>query len=136
MSEKADEFLAHMGVVGMKWGKHKAGGDSSSGSAKEPKLTSKEKDKAIADARDRQQVRATKLDVKAFQTYTATSKKAQVKANEAYDRAAKQILTNPDAATAAKMTSGEKVATGLIIGVYGAMAISAIGMAAVGNRRL
>lgn len=40
MAETADEFLAHFGVVGMKWGKHKAqsssGGDSGGGGAAKP----------------------------------------------------------------------------------------------------
>lgn len=126
--DKVDAFLEHHGVLGMKWGRHTSSTGPSSPSRKQQRQA---QDQEILKARGRQIVRSAKLQGLAADTYTQRSKKGQAAAEKAYSKAAKVYITHPDNTTAAKMTHGEKVVTGLQLGIgigaiAGSIAIAAI----------
>lgn len=100
------EELAHHGVKGMKWGEHKK------------KFSTEE----IKDARARQASRAHRLNDKAATLNLATGKKKDAAA-KAYVKAHNELMTNKDAAVAARMTKGEKAANLILAGPFGAIAI-------------
>jgi len=102
-----DDFLAHYGKKGMKWGQRRA--------AKKQERAQNDLD--IVNARVRQQIRAGRLNNKAAATYMTTTKKGQDAAQEAYARAEKKYLNHPDADTAAKLTHGEKVSERVLVGI-------------------
>ncbi|QED11513.1 membrane protein [Arthrobacter phage Qui] len=133
MSETAEEFLAHYGVQGMKWGKHKAKSDrSSGGSRKEQRQANNAK---IHDARRAQAARLRKLQEAEGDFYVARTAKGQDKAEKIMRQREKDLFNNPDAETAAKLTSGEKWYVGVS---YGLAAISVASMVAINsaaNRR-
>jgi hypothetical protein len=116
-----DDFLAHYGVPGMKWGHRRAARVEAKAAKKAARA---EEDRQIVGARIRQEKRAANLNNKAAATYTATTKKGQKAAEEAYARAEKKLVNNPDAITAARMTSGEKAVNRVAMGVT----IAALGL--------
>lgn len=138
LEQQKEAFLAHYGVPGMRWGKRKAGSDSSGGdrrAAREAKRAAREAaDKEIIDARVRQDRRSKALNVKAAATYTQTTKKGQLAAEKAFEKAEKTYLTGPDAITAAKLTRGEKQATAVMIGVAGAALVAQIALSSYASK--
>lgn len=122
MSTPAEEFLTHHGVVGMKWGKHKAKGDSG-GSRKERR---QQRDGEIVTARRAQSARQRKLQEAEGDFYVARTAKGQDKAEKIMRQREKDFFLNKDAATAAKLTSGEKRAVAIAYGAMGVMSISMI----------
>lgn len=135
-----DDFLEHAGVKGMKWGVRKAESQEriNNGNHTSPKNPNKvaraekkaakkaareEEDRQIIGARIRQEKRVANLNNKAAATYTATTKKGQKAAEEAYARAEKKALNNPDVETSQKLTSGERA----VARVNTAVALTAIG---------
>lgn len=131
--EVGDE-LKHYGKKGMKWGVRNEDPSGSSGglSRKEKRAA---KNAEIEEARDRQRMRAVELDKQAFRTYTANGQKATEAAVRKYDKMQAELLTNPDAATAAKMTSGEKAALAVNWGLTAAVIIGAGAVKAATSRR-
>lgn len=125
-----DEF-AHFGKKGMKWGVRNddssggAGGGSSQPSRKEKRAAQNEE---IISARGRQREREVEVQRQAFKTYSASGEKAAAAALKKYDKMEADLLTNPDAATAAKLTSGERTANNISLGV---LAIGAVGLTAL-----
>ena len=113
--------LKHFGVKGMKWGvtRDRGGSGGSGGGDKGP--TRKEKRAAanaeIEGARTRQRERSVELERQAFKTYSANGEKATKAALAKYDKMELDLLNNPDAATAARLTSGEKIAVGVQWGI-------------------
>lgn len=100
MSQEVDDFLAHFGKKGMKWGSRN------------------ERNAAITDARRRQQIRTDnfyKADEKVWMAKTAKGKAA---AEKMVEKAAKDLINNPDAEVAKLLTTGEKFA--LAVGIAGA----------------
>ena len=79
-----------------------------------------EKDREIREARDRQLERANELQRQAFKTYSANGERAAKAAMNKYEKMEAELLANPDAATAAKMTKGEKIAAGISLGLVAA----------------
>jgi hypothetical protein len=132
MSTPAEEFLAHHGVVGMKWGKHKAKSDSSSGGSRKERRQAN--DSKIHEARRAQSARLRKLQEAEGDFYVARTAKGQDKAEKIMRQREKDLFTNPDAATANKFTTGEKVANGIAYGLAGAFAVSAIALSAANSR--
>ena len=74
-------------------------------------------------------MREIELERQAFKTYSANGEKAVQAAIRKYDKMAADLISNPDAATAARMTSGEKWAVGINFGI----AAVAIGVIAGAN---
>lgn len=107
---EADDELKHYGKKGMKWGKRTARDSSDTPAGPSRREARAAKNEEINQARARQRLRADDLERQAFRTYTANGEKALKAAVNKYDKMEADLLTNPDSATAAKMTSGEKVA--------------------------
>lgn len=123
----ADDFLAHYGIKGMKWGHHK----SQTTTSGEPKQSRRQRraanNSAIREARSRQSGRARAYEEAQAEFFVARTNKGQAKAEEIMRRMEKDFFTHPDATTAAKLTSGEKLATGL---AYGSIGLTIVGMIA------
>lgn len=107
-----DATLEHAGVKGMKWGVRRAA----------KREATRQNDLSIVSARIRQEKRAGGLTNAAAKTYATTSKKGQAAALKTFERVQKQYLTNPDAATSEKLTSGEKATRNFVLSLYGVSA--------------
>jgi hypothetical protein len=103
MSETTDDFLQHHGVVGMKWGKHKAGSGGSGGSGSKAE---------------------TKVAKKAIRKEIFNDAKASVKAHKGRT-AAGVLLAGPSVtvgiqlARSAGHSKGASVAIGMLSGAPG-----------------
>ena len=95
MSEEVDNFLAHVGKKGMKWGSRQA------------------RNEAITDARRRQQIRKDNILKADEQVWMAKTAKGRAAAEKMVEKAAKDYINSPDAEVAALLTTGEKFAVGL-----------------------
>lgn len=129
MSEATDDFLEHYGVKGMKWGKRGAG-SSGGGSRKERRQA---QNHAILTARQRQKARERKYEEAQGDFFVARTAKGQDKAEKIMRKMEKDLFTHPDAATASKLTSGEKWYVGVS---YGMAAVSIAALAAVNTRSM
>lgn len=144
MTTDVDAFLAnselmHHGVKGMKWGVTRdrdSGGGSGKVSRKEAR---KARNEEIGRARVNQAVRQRKVDDNLFKLIEADLKgdKAGVaKFQKLLDSSVDEALNHPDAATATKLTTGEKWVNGVSWGLAGAgLAITLGSMAASSGRR-
>jgi hypothetical protein len=120
-----DDFLAHYGVKGMHWGHHKAR-ETSGSSKKSRKQTRQERNAEILNARSRQQARGRAYEEAQAEFMAARTRKGEAKAEEVMRRMEKEYWTHPDAQTAQKLTTGEKIAVGLAYGSVGLTAASII----------
>ena len=137
------DVLAHYGVPGMKWGVRRNRDDSGPSRREQRRQASRDRDAEILNARSRQakvEANFTKrqgnLDALAAKTYsTRYGSKEHFEANAKYERAVKKIekdyeasLSSPDAVTAARLTRGEKIATGVMAGVGAAFVVGSIAL--------
>lgn len=120
--------LEHYGVKGQKWSVTRNTPNGATNKA--ARVTRKMKNQQILDARSRQKDRSFQLERQAFKTYSASGDKAARKAQDKYSKMEAQLLNNPDAKTASKMTSGEKA---VVAGAYGGLALVTIGLMATGR---
>lgn len=120
MSQQAmevDEFLAHFGVLGMKWGKHRAKASTAN----------------IHAARRRVQKQKNELTKHEDKVSNLADPKARAKGMQEHAKLKASFLNNPDRVVAARLTRGEKAAialfsiptTGLVGGVAAIAATSA-----------
>lgn len=135
-----DEIIEHFGVKGMKWGKRQP----TNREANEPKGPSK--GQQIREARLRVHTKTTEAEGKLFAGAAAVNKKydmtvAQAKATRNkgadavgrnFNKKIKDIEESEDGKLAAQTTAGEKAATAVLVGAYGAMAVGAIMILAKG----
>lgn len=91
------------------------------------------KDRETLEARDRQTERGLELQRQAFKTYAANGEKAAAAALRKYEKMEKDALEHPDSVTAARMTKGEKIASSVMLGVYGSLALGAIALSLANN---
>lgn len=90
----AEEFIEHHGVMGMKWGKHKA------------KPTTSD----IKTARKHVESQTRKLQDQEDKVVLAKSKSQATSATKKLNEMNASYLKNPDRATALRLTNGEKAA--------------------------
>lgn len=138
--EVSEEDLAHYGKKGMHWGVTSSAGGAGGSGGGAVKPSRKEKKAAanaeINDARDRQRMREVELERQAFKTYTANGAKAAEAAVKKYDKMQLETVTHPDAATAAKMTSGEKAVAAMNWSIIGGLAVASIALKVATQPRL
>lgn len=108
-----EEWLAHYGVKGMRWG-HRKAPDAVGAASNRPKVTSKD----IHDARERTAVRRRAINAQVDKVNAAAangaSKREFTKEAKTLEKMSVDFLKNPDRATALRMTTGERVAAGII----------------------
>lgn len=100
-----EDVIEHHGVKGMHWGRRKG------------KVSTDE----IKDARYRVHTQASKLQAQKHKVRMAKGKEATDKELKKYNTQKASFLKNPDRATAARMSKGEKV-------VVGVAAVTVIGL--------
>jgi len=110
MSDTAvDEFLAHYGVKGMKWGVHNTKADfkASRKQVREIRGT-RHTTSEIQDSRTRQESRKKQAAFYEDKAKTASSAATAKKYKSLYEKAAKDFDTSDDRIIATKMTTGEQ----------------------------
>jgi len=123
--------IEHYGKKGMRWGVRNdtpaggGGGGAAGPTRKEKKAAANQ---AILDARDRMRVRDVELERQAFKTYSANGEKAAAAALKKYDQMEMANLRHPDAALAAKMTSGEKASTAWGLAAVGGLMAASVAL--------
>ena len=125
-----DEFLAHFGVKGMKWGHRKS--INTVQKAPKKKYSSDE----ILSARQRQFDRINKINRHAEDVRLASSAKGRASAQKMVDKYANQYVNSKDKEIAAKSTRGEKAAAALVYGSLAVVTLSNILLRGSGSRRL
>ena len=115
-----DDFLEHHGVLGMKWGHHKAEGGSSGGSGGSGRT--KPTNDEIKQARLRQQARYNQQVRLYSEGVTAKSEKGRQKAYDEINRIGQESLA--DKKIAKRATTGEKVYAGVLIALSAGAAAS------------
>jgi hypothetical protein len=108
-----EEWLAHYGVKGMKWGQRKA-------------PTSAE----IHDARARTASRERELSRQVDRTNLAKPGREQAREAKKLNELTLDYLKSPDRATALRMTKGEKVMNGIIAVGFPGVGTGAVAVAA------
>lgn len=121
MTDEVDDFLAHFGVKGMKWGKRK-----------QAVLAA---DAKILEARSNQKARKARVsksisELDKFDVskgpWSKAEKRAQKKAEQEYFDSINDIRMTPDKKTAALKTSGEKAVDRVIMAVGAVTVVSLI----------
>lgn len=104
-----DEILAHHGVLGMKWGKHRAKGNSID----------------VRAARSRTFTANHNLEQQQSKAQNIRDPKKRAAALKDVEKQRVKNLKNPDRVLAARLTRGEKAASALLLTPMGAGALIA-----------
>lgn len=110
-----DDSLQHFGVKGMRWGIRKAE-DSADGSSAKPKKSTKPTNADIKSARERQKTRAREFEEASAEYYTSRTAKGEAAAERLMRNKEWELYNGPDRDIADRMTTGEKVVTGIFAG--------------------
>lgn len=110
MEEDVDEFLAHFGVKGMRWGNRKGSSRPSSND--------------IHNARLRTAARLGQQQSHVHAYNTATTEAGRRRATEAIDKIGKEGAA--DLKLANMKTRGEKIGTALVVGALGVTALGLV----------
>lgn len=118
-----EDYLAHYGVKGMRWGKRGAGGSSSGTASAAPASKSQQ----IKAARKKIRDTANKHSRGEYDAQMGTTAKARQKGRENAAKALKELekmQTDGTGKLAGKYTRGEKITVGLLYGVTGAIVVA------------
>lgn len=130
-SEQVEDFLAHYGVKGMRWGVRKL--DNGNRTKVRPKRASYDD---IRSARRRQTARESAIEEARDRIKAAPKGSAAAsKAGEAHQKAVSEYLNSPDRVTANRLLKGEKVALGVLAAFGGPIGVAAVGAGVGVNRR-
>jgi len=120
--EVGEDFVAHYGKKGMHWGVRNSRPDIAD-AAGNPGLSKPKKVKPtssdIKAARARQSIRERKYEESQGDYMVARTNKGQAKAEKVMRKLEKDYFLGKDAETANRMTKGEKITTGILLGVSG-----------------
>lgn len=125
--QQTANYLAHYGVMGMKWGKSKGGSSGSSGSSESgaPAKKAKPTSDDIKAARGRQVERSVKLDQAQVDYFFASSEKGRNIAKNKLEKYSDEYQNSGDLELANRRTRGEKISAGVMHGIFAtSMALS------------
>lgn len=123
--EEGEDFLAHYGKKGMKWGERKA--------------VRQAQDANIRTARGKQEIRKSELNTLSMKRLQAHTTKGKEHLDQKIADKQFEILNHPDAKTAAKLTTGEKWVKGgktaalMGLSIVGLGSAASIGLSAYDN---
>lgn len=113
-----EDYLAHYGVRGMRWGKRGAGNGGA------PKQTSKERTAEIKAARKKIAEQVQRHDNATYQSLMGVTAKERQKGRDTASKILRELDESGLDKIASKYTRGEKIASALILGATGAMVVS------------
>lgn len=117
--EPGEDWLAHYGKKGMKWGERKA--------------VRQAQDANIRTARAKQEIRKSELNTLSMKRLQARSTKGKEHLDRKISDKNFELKNHPDAATAAKLTTGEKwVKGGKTAALMGLSVVGLAGAASIG----
>lgn len=119
-----EDYLAHYGVKGMRWGKRNA--SSSSGNGGTPKQTSKERTAEIKAARKRIVERDANYRLATQQSQIGVTAKDRQKGRDKASKIVRELEESGDIDMAGKYTRGEKIAVGLLYGASAAFVADSV----------
>lgn len=111
-----EDFLAHYGKKGMKWGQRKA--------------ARIEKNASIDGARARQGQRSAEINSLTAQRMTAKNKKGKAQIDSKLADKNFELKNSPDARQAAQLKTGEKVMKGVKVAAMLGLSVAGLGIAA------
>ena len=130
--EAGENFLEHYGVLGMKWGRTKADGNSAVPSRAEKKQANKDRNLDIKTARLNQVKRGRQYEEAQGDFYVSRTNKGQDKTEKIMRDLERELYTGSDAIKGAQWTSGEKKAYTAVGAVAVAGFLASIGLTLTG----
>lgn len=123
--QEVDDFLAHYGVPGMKWGRRKA--DTGAPSKRQAKKAArKERDQDILKARLTQDVKGRKMQEAQAEFIVARGAKNKDKTEKVMRKLQDDFYNGDNAKMAAQATRGEKASIAIFTGAAAVLTIASI----------
>lgn len=119
-----EDFLAHYGVKGMKWGRRKAEGSSDGGSSSSAK-PKKPSSADILEARKRHNARVMDIYDQDAKAAYASTPEARKKATAKLRKMAREARASEDAKIGNKATAADKVVSYMVFGPLGGVVVNA-----------